>query len=651
MMSFNNKTIIFTVLLIVTLAYGYGEENLDGHPNWRERSTFLIVNAIRMAPQEYLKKYTFFSYITMMTKEVYPPVAPLYYEHRLGLASKYHSDDMVQNGCFQHNSCNGENTFDRISNFYQCSSMAAENIATGFESPIVINNLWICDDSSASMDARPDCRYDGSGDPHRKNIMDPNFRVMGVGAAEVRLDAEYIWTQDFGGEYCNTTISNMAHIHSGSHFFFKSPKNITFMATWYHDVAPYTAFVVINGTKFPLELDMGTKAQGVYKTILPTFTKDCREYYFLFTTFNESASMFEIFRYPDFGYLLTYGEGKCNKSFEWKSTLPIPTLPPTPTATLPSTLPPISTPDFSHHEFSHHESYSYHESYESTTTTSTPTEPSNSPITTETPSTPNTETPTTKPTSKPTNKPTQTPTRVPTSSSSSPSSFKPNNGYIGCYIDRIAHDLSGAATKNAQMTNQKCNSYCSSLLFEFSGTEGGDYCYCGDEYGAYGPLDKENCNSPCKGNTSEACGGFGALSISKADYQGCYQFSEMMSHFEKSAKSDNITNNGCRSYCKENGYLYSGIARDNICLCGNQDVSDIKSMERSKCTNACTGDKNQYCGGDDTVSVYYNGDYTPQAEVPTFEEDSSILKSSASSSILNTNFYILCSLFFTILLL
>lgn len=103
-------------------------------------------------------------------------------------AARYHSQDMITDDYFEHDShdrVNGQltlacGTFERIGNYYDLT-WGGENIAAGYDTPQEVVENW--------MDS-PD---------HRTNILNENFRESGVGY-RYNVNAEYrhYWTHDFG---------------------------------------------------------------------------------------------------------------------------------------------------------------------------------------------------------------------------------------------------------------------------------------------------------------------------------------------------------------------------------------------------------------------------------------------------------------------
>jgi hypothetical protein len=86
---------------------------------------------------------------------------------------------------------------------------------------------------------------------------------------------------------------------------------VTFMAVYYDpsDVAPAAAMVNIGGQEYELDNTMGTPGKGVY-TLEQTSVSYCRYYYFLFTDNSQTE-----WRYPESGFLATYGEGGCRTDY------------------------------------------------------------------------------------------------------------------------------------------------------------------------------------------------------------------------------------------------------------------------------------------------------------------------------------------------
>ena len=90
-------------------------------------------------------------------------LAPLAWSTKLGRSARYHSMDMLINGCFSHSNC-GDGTFrDRFGYFYgPVLNWVGENIVRG-PTPENVMERWM-----------------NSGG-HRRNILLPEFRFIGIG--------------------------------------------------------------------------------------------------------------------------------------------------------------------------------------------------------------------------------------------------------------------------------------------------------------------------------------------------------------------------------------------------------------------------------------------------------------------------------------
>ena len=117
---------------------------------------------------------------------------PLRISRGLTAAAKYHSREMGVNGFFEHESANGAPFWKRLERFYPSgrgSWAVGENIF--YESP--------------DTTARSTVHEWMTSPPHRENILSPDWREIGIGAAhfdsaggEYRGGAVTIVTADFG---------------------------------------------------------------------------------------------------------------------------------------------------------------------------------------------------------------------------------------------------------------------------------------------------------------------------------------------------------------------------------------------------------------------------------------------------------------------
>jgi uncharacterized protein YkwD len=98
---------------------------------------------------------------------------------QLNAAAEAHSNDMARNNFMSHTGSDGSSMGDRIKRHGYNFRTAGENIAAGQRSPEDVMRSWM----------------NSSG--HRQNILNPNFRDIGVAYANGGSFGIY-WTQKFG---------------------------------------------------------------------------------------------------------------------------------------------------------------------------------------------------------------------------------------------------------------------------------------------------------------------------------------------------------------------------------------------------------------------------------------------------------------------
>ena len=89
-----------------------------------------------------------------------------------------------------------------------------------------------------------------------------------------------------------------------------------------------------------------------------------------------------------------------------------------------------------------------------------------------------------------------------------------------------------------------------------------------------------------------------------AGFVGCFKDTndfDLKGHLERSAQN---SPQRCISVCQARGFAYAGVQYGESCLCGN---SYGKYGAANNCNYACTGDRNQVCGGYSANSVYATG--------------------------------------------
>ncbi|KAF2075478.1 hypothetical protein CYY_003214 [Polysphondylium violaceum] len=283
--------LLFT-LLFVAAVYGYGEANSDGHPNWVERESHTLLNFVRINPSAYRQNFmpaSRYKNVGNILLSGYKPTAPLYYNETFNKLALYHSDDMSKNKCFSHDSCDKTKIGERFAQFLgSCIPAWGENIAVGYSSGILQNNLLICEDGTT-------CISDGqSGVGHRNNIMSSSYVQVGVGFTN-----NYI-TQDFRASGCISDAPT-SPIHAGSHTYNISGSQLTYITTFYNSqLTVNSAEIEFSNSRENLVLLYGTANQGAYIYQPTNGTQfSCEPYRFVFSTNNGT------FTYPDTGSLIT----------------------------------------------------------------------------------------------------------------------------------------------------------------------------------------------------------------------------------------------------------------------------------------------------------------------------------------------------------
>jgi len=223
---------------------------------------------------------------------------------------------MATNGCFDHADCSfvaqygygadesaawQQNISNRIGSFYagydaECISKYTWSVLDGL-------NVDICEEGPGST-----CPPDGENTAEHRWIyttyQGPVAAGAGFAAAQDGSSYAY-WTQDFGGV---VTPPQTNRIFTGTHY--QNDLNTNFgSGTQFGAVfststsGPTTHEVWIDGTIHQLILYMGTTARGLW-AYTDTGSTGCRNYYFQFTDADATS-----YRFPDTGYLITYGEG------------------------------------------------------------------------------------------------------------------------------------------------------------------------------------------------------------------------------------------------------------------------------------------------------------------------------------------------------
>ena len=108
-------------------------------------------------------------------------LSPVTLNSGLCTVAKSHSEDMGSNGFMSHTGSNGSSPFDRIKAGGISYRAAGENVAAGQSSPEEVMNGWM------------------QSEGHRSNILNPDFKEIGVGYYKTDSGYRHYWTQCFIG--------------------------------------------------------------------------------------------------------------------------------------------------------------------------------------------------------------------------------------------------------------------------------------------------------------------------------------------------------------------------------------------------------------------------------------------------------------------
>lgn len=112
-------------------------------------------------------------------------LSPLVFDKKLAAAADRHSQDMAEKNYFSHTQPDGDRLADRVKDEGYKYMRVGENIAAGYKTPEAVVEGWM----------------NSSG--HRANILNPNFKELGVGYykdPDAADTYDHYWTQVFGTE-------------------------------------------------------------------------------------------------------------------------------------------------------------------------------------------------------------------------------------------------------------------------------------------------------------------------------------------------------------------------------------------------------------------------------------------------------------------
>lgn len=199
------------------------------------------------------------------------------------------------------------------------------------------------------------------------------------------------------------------------------------------------------------------------------------------------------------------------------------------------------------------------------------------------------------------------------------SNLPPGWSYTGCYVDSPAmRVLPEARTQDDDaMTGELCIDFCAKMGYPVAGTEYSTECYCGLDTP---PQSTTGCNMGCAGDTSQACGGPGTITVYENPSLmprtnpgndcwrsiGCYADSTSSRTLERRVSvpggDANANIDTCTATCTDQGFSYAGLEYGAECWCGNA-LADSASSSMG-CDMPCKGDTHSFCGGRDALNIY-----------------------------------------------
>eukprot|EP01064_Diplonema_japonicum_P015494 TRINITY_DN231_c0_g1_i6.p1 TRINITY_DN231_c0_g1~~TRINITY_DN231_c0_g1_i6.p1 ORF type:complete len:928 (+),score=179.98 TRINITY_DN231_c0_g1_i6:93-2876(+) len=78
--------------------------------------------------------------------------------------------------------------------------------------------------------------------------------------------------------------------------------------------------------------------------------------------------------------------------------------------------------------------------------------------------------------------------------------------HVGCYVDDIAARKLKFEESGNSVTVSRCAGLCQAKRKAYSGVQGGDSCYCGDDIGTQKLAPAADCSFPCLGDPQQKCG-------------------------------------------------------------------------------------------------------------------------------------------------
>ncbi|KAH8659256.1 WSC domain-containing protein [Tricladium varicosporioides] len=217
------------------------------------------------------------------------------------------------------------------------------------------------------------------------------------------------------------------------------------------------------------------------------------------------------------------------------------------------------------------------------------------------------------------------------------------NGWVseGCYSDSVASrtlaNTVATTGGGSAMTVALCVDACHTAGYSLAGVEYGGQCYCDNTYINGGPYSSlSNCNMACNGNSTEFCGGPGAMNLYSYGgvtpvssvvptstvtpvtniplptawaTLGCYTDNVGARALSHGLNIPSLTVEKCISGCSAAGYTIAGVEYGGECYCDNkiQNSQGQASDGSAGCNMGCSGNAGETCGGAGRLNVFASG--------------------------------------------
>jgi|GEM_PF-2530748 len=312
-------SVAFAVAVLATAPARAVGEKENGFPSWEERVLLELANRARVDPQFEMDACG----SACSEAACYTPQPPLRYNRDLGRAARFHADEMVKQGFFDHPShctlvsdiaslypdqCDGSASCACVGGVSQCNPSCTDtsqrvNMFAGTYSGEIIASggspesgfyLWLYENGGGSTA----CKF-SMQNGHR-------WLILTSGAA-VGFGASGYFVGDFGGG------GETDKIASGTHWP-QSGSTVEVHANWYDSAGPKSAMVNVDGDCKPMTLERGTVTNGTYHATLNGLGSSCHRYFFVFTDTSG-----QIVTYPTTGSL---GIGPASSCDDWNTDRP-----------------------------------------------------------------------------------------------------------------------------------------------------------------------------------------------------------------------------------------------------------------------------------------------------------------------------------------